>query len=152
MGHAHVAKSARPARPVIGGTGRGDAAFHADRARVSTGLADIAAEALERGASFVARRKVREPAIREPRDALHGDLFIRAHPERDRPLNRQRVQAGAVDAVPSARVVDDLRRPQKTKDFDLLLDAPRAVAPLHTERLVLDVVPADPGAETDAPA
>src|SRR5438046_5243105 len=93
---------------------------------------------------------MREPAVREPRDPLDRDLFIRAHPYRYGPLHRQGFDAGAVDAMPATGVVDELLSPQETEHLDLLLDPLGPVAPAHAECFVFDVVPADAGPEPDA--
>src|SRR5437879_8854132 len=95
---------------------------------------------------------MREPAVGEARHTFHRDLFIRTHPERDRPLHRERVDARSIDAMPAAFVVDELPRAEQAQHLDLLLDALGTIAPTHAERLVLDVVPSDRNAKTNATA
>src|SRR5207248_2188240 len=79
------------------------------------------------------------------------DLFVGAHPYRDRALDRQGLDARAIDAMPATGVIDHLLRPEKSEDLDLLLDPFGAVPPAHPEGFVLDVIPADGRAETHTP-
>src|SRR2546430_2031897 len=110
-------------------------------------LAQIRTERREALATRIIGLQMREPAVRDPRDAPHGRVGVAAHPDRDRTLHRQRVEAGAVDAVPASGVVDDLLREEEPQHFDLLLDPTRPVTELLAQRLVLDLVPAKPDAE-----
>src|SRR3989442_6505404 len=95
---------------------------------------------------------MREVAVSEPRDPLHRGIGVAAHPHRDRALHGQWVQPRAVDAMPASLGVHDLLGPEPAQERDLLLDAPSAVCELLAERLVLDEVPADTDAETEASA
>src|SRR3546814_20280998 len=72
-----------------------------------------------------------------------------AEPDRDRSLHRQRVQAGLVDPVPSAVERDQILRPERAEQSDLLLDPAAAGLEVLAERPVLDRVPADSDAETE---
>src|SRR3546814_20990008 len=72
-----------------------------------------------------------------------------AEPDRDRSLHRQRVQAGLVDPVPSAVERDQILRPERAAQSDLLLDPAAAGLEVLAERLVLDRVPAASDAEPE---
>src|SRR3546814_1099919 len=74
---------------------------------------------------------------------LEDGLGMAAEPDRDRSLHRQRVQAGLVDPVPSAVERDQILRPERAEQSDLLLDPAAAGLEVLAERLVLDRVPAD---------
>ncbi|HEX3792526.1 MAG TPA: hypothetical protein VHW44_31980 [Pseudonocardiaceae bacterium] len=65
-------------------------------------------------------------------------------PERDRPLYRQRADAGPVDPVQPAGEVDGLVRPQQTKHFKLLLEQRSPPVERLAERLELDRIPSPP--------
>ncbi len=75
-----------------------------------------------------------------------------ADPDRHRPLDPEREDAGVVDPVPLAGVVDDLIPRQVADDVDLLLEPAGTVAEILVQALVLDLVPADADAETEFPA
>ena len=63
---------------------------------------------------------------------------------------RQRRDAGGVDHLRRAGVVDARLGPEPAQQRDLLLHARRTATEVDPERLVLDVVPPDAHAETDA--
>src|SRR5919204_3464531 len=150
---AHVAEAFGEAHPLVHATLRcGDAPLEPDRVGVASRLAHVGAEPLETRAPLVVGQQVREPAVGDARGALHGGLGVRADPDGDRTLERERFEPRPIDAVKSTAVVDALRRPQQPQQLDLLLHPPRAVAEVHAERLELDVVPADAHAEAEPAA
>src|SRR5207248_6648719 len=75
-----------------------------------------------------------------------------ADPDRDRPLDRQRVEPGLVDAVVASLDGDHRLAPEAAHYVELLLHPPGAVLEILAERLELDVVPADADAEPEAAA
>ena len=123
-----------------------------DLRRVAAGLLDPAAEALHRRRPAAVERPLREEAVREASRAPERRLGGAADPDRDRPLDGERVDPGARDAVPAALEVDDRLGPEPAHHLDLLLRAPAAVAEVLAERLELDEVPAEPDAEPEVPA
>src|SRR5207237_10250791 len=108
--HSHLAKGERSACPVVRGAGGRDAAFDADAAGIAPGFAYVAPEPFETRAARLIRREMREPSVRQPSDALDRDLFVGAHPQRDGALDRQRIDAGAIDPMPGAGGRHDLGR------------------------------------------
>ena len=123
-----------------------------DLGRVAAGLADIAAELLDLGRALVVRREEREPPVAQPRGPPEDGVGMAAEPDRDRPLDRERVQPGIGDAVVLPLEGYELVGPEQPHDLDLLLDAPRAVPEIHAERFVFHVVPADRHAEPEPAA
>src|SRR5699024_8155389 len=73
------------------------------------------------------------------------------HPDRDRTL-RPGGDAGPIDAVMLAPMLDDRLRPETAEEGYLLLVTPGPVVEGRAQRLGLDRVPADSDAETAPPA
>ena len=88
--------------------------------------------------------------------AVSGDRptgsAARSHPQRDRPLHRQGVDAGVGDVVVTAVEIDDLFRPQAAKQFHLLLGAAAAGGEVLAQGFVLHGVPADADAQAQPPS
>ena len=107
----------------------------------------VAAEAIQGAGEQFARRELRHPTICEAPGSLEHLLDEvaeeRAHPDRDRPLHRQWVDADAIEMVPVAVERDEFVRPQLAHDGDLFLDASAPVREVLVERLVLHPVAAD---------
>src|SRR5581483_6254883 len=123
-----------------------------DRLRVAPCLLRPAAEALHRRLPAALERALREEAVRDSSGTANRLLGGAADPDRNRPLDGQRVDAGARDRVPAPVEVDDRLRPESPHHLDLLLHPPPAVAEVLAQRLELDEVPAEPDAETEASA
>ena len=120
--------------------------------RIAPGLLGPAAEALHRRRPAALERPLREEAVGEPGRPPDRGLGRSADPDRDRPLNRQRVDPGGGDAVPAALEVDDRLGPEPAQHLDLLLERRPRFAEVLAERLELDVVPAEADAEPEPPA
>src|SRR5581483_5849874 len=101
-----------------------DPPFDPDRLGVAPGFLGPAAEALQRRLPAPLERTLREEAVRDPRRSADRLLGGAADPHRNRPLDGQRVDAGARDAVPAALEVDDRLRPEPPHHLDLLLHPP----------------------------
>src|SRR2546423_2241500 len=95
---------------------------------------------------------MRHPAVGDARGAALDAVALAAHPDRDRPLHRQGIEARIGDAVVRAREGHELARPQRAHHGDLLLDAPAARTEVGAERLELDGIPSDRNAEPQAAA
>ena len=72
-----------------------------------------------------------------------------AEPDLNR-LRRTRLDAGSVNRVKLAVEVDQVVRPQRAHELDLLLLPAAAIAEILAQRLVLDVVPAAADAKSEA--
>src|SRR5438046_3959332 len=108
--------------------GQRDAAFDAERLRIAARLADQAVQAIDDGLGRRARPEVGHPAVGDARHPSLHDLALAAHPDRDRPLHGQGIDAGVGDAVLLARERHQLAGPQRAHHLDLLLDRrPRVV-------------------------
>jgi len=77
--------------------------------------------------ALVVGARLRKPAVSKASDAFQHRFGHAAHPDRDRPLYRQRIDAGRGDVVVLAVVRDDRLRPQLAQEIDLLLHAPPAI-------------------------
>ena len=92
-----------------------------------------------------------DEAVREPGGPVERRLARSTEPDRDGP-RRLRHECGSVNPVEAAREVDDGFGEQPAKQLDLLLLPGAAGAEVLPERLVLDVVPADPHTEAQPTA
>src|SRR4051794_16265351 len=106
-----------PARDVVGGSRladlpQGQGRLDADRGWVAPGVAGVIMESVQHRARLVVRRAQGEPAVADPPDALEGRLGHAADPDRDRALDRQRVDPGVVDRVPAPLEGDRRVRPE----------------------------------------
>ena len=87
-----------------------------------------------------------DEAVREPGGPVERRFTGSTKPNRDGP-RRLRHECGSVNPVEAAREVDDRFGEQPAKQLDLLLLAGAAGTEVLPERLVLNVVPADPHTE-----
>ncbi len=92
------------------------------------------------------------PAIRQARRTLQRGFGRGAEPDRDRPLDGQRIEAGVGDGVPLALECDQWLRPQQAQQRHLLLEALAASVKVLSQRLILDGVPPEPDAQAQPPA
>src|SRR5262249_21218267 len=99
------------AAPVVRGTSKGEAGLDAEGAGVAAGVADVAPEALDLGLPALRWMAEGKPAVGDPGGAPEDALVPAAQPDRNRPLDRPRVQAGPVEGVPATRKLDERLRP-----------------------------------------
>src|SRR5947208_655003 len=97
-------------------------------------------------------RGIRGPPRRHPPGTEAGRALQRGFgnapkPNRDGPLNGQRIKAGIVDDVVGSLVCDQRLSPELAQHLDLFFSAAPARLKFLTERVVLDVIPANPDAE-----
>src|SRR5439155_24951910 len=105
---------------------RPDAALDADRGRVAAGRAGGGLDRFELAAEMLGRAQRREPAVGEAAGALEDHRGAAADPDRDRALDRRRIDAGQLQVVPAPVEGHRLVRPQRAQDADLLLAAAAA--------------------------
>jgi hypothetical protein len=91
-----------------------------------------------------------EPALPPLAPAVAHALFAATEPDWDAPPG-QRLDPGAVDAMPLAGEVHHRLGPKMAQKFDLLLLPPAAVVEVFVQRVVLDVVPACADAQPQPP-
>ena len=159
---AHATPLLGPGLPELGITiGVIDPRLHADGVRVASGGDRSLAHLGDGGCRlWIIGLELGEPAVgATPHSAEHavsGDrpagAAAGAHPQRDRPLHRQRVDAGVGYIVVAAVKIDDLFRPEPAQQFHLLLGATAAGGEVLAERFVLDGVPADANAQAQPPS
>src|SRR5438309_10541056 len=101
-----VAERVRRGDPFVGPAQPGDADATLDRKAggIAARVTEVAPEALERRAAALVRGVLREPTVSDARDAPQRVVGRAAHPDRDRPLYRARIEARTIDAMPAARV------------------------------------------------
>ena len=121
-------------------------------AGIAPGLARIAADFFDRRPAFFIGTHERKPTVAELRQAAQRALVRAAEPDRDRPLDRQWIDAGVGDLVPAAVESDQFLGPELAQHFDLLLRAPAAIFEIFTEGFVFHRVPADTDTEAQAAA
>jgi hypothetical protein len=129
-----------------------DTTFDTDILRLSAGLIDVFVKAGHRLVGAVVEAELREPAVGDAGRALDDGLGIAAHPDRDRPLDGKRQDAGLVDAVPASFEVDHFLGPQGAHNGDLLTDAAASGREVFAQGLVLDRVPANRDAQPQTSA
>jgi hypothetical protein len=104
------------------------------------------------GVQLRARLHLREPAVGEPAGPPVRGGRLAAEPDRDRPLHRHRREPGAGHPLVRAAERDARLGPQPAQQLDLLLDPAASGGEVLAERLVLDLVPAEPDAEPELAA
>src|SRR5215467_859816 len=96
--------------------GDANAPFDTDAGWITSSSPRIATHALKCGPPLVIRRKLREPAIRQTSNAFDHRFDPRSpttQPQRNRTLDRQRVEAGVANMVPAPVEIDHFLRPQR---------------------------------------
>src|SRR5712692_8797327 len=74
--------------------GKREPALDAELCGIAAGLLDPSVDSVDDRLSFGARAEVGHPAVGDARGPADGALALAAHPDRDRALYRQRVEAG----------------------------------------------------------
>src|SRR5258708_33405372 len=97
---AHRAKALGRARQLVIGHARTRSALQTDTRGIAARTLHPLPELGGAGGALVRRREVREEPIREPRHAPARGLAVGTHPKAARPLDRERLEAGAIHVVP----------------------------------------------------
>src|SRR5262249_15174407 len=95
--------------------GQANAPFDTNGRWITSGSPRVATHALKRGPSHVIRLKLWEPAIRQTSNTFDHRFDPRSpptEPQRNRALNRQRVEASVVNMMPASMEIDHILRPQ----------------------------------------
>ncbi len=119
-----------------------DPPFHPELPGVAAGAAG---PLVDDGPGLVEPRsgnRLGKPAVGQAPDPAQGPLGCPAEPDRDRPLDRQRRQAGAGDPLRGTLVGHGPLGPQPAEELHLLLGTPAPIGEAAAEGLVLDGVPA----------
>ncbi len=142
------------ARSSGGNLSQGHAPLDPERGRIAARLPDEAVETVHGllGGGARAEGLQRDPAVREAGRAAEDRLGLAPHPDGNRPLDGQRLDARVGHAVPPALVGHQLAGPEEPHDLELLLDPPAAIVDVLAERLELDRVPADADAQAQPAA
>src|SRR5438132_1385653 len=115
---------------------------------VAASLFEIAMELLNISFDPVVRWPARRhPPLTESRGALEDRLCGTPKPDRNGTLNGQRIDAGIVNVVLCGMVRDQWLGPELTQHLDLLFDPVPTPLKFLAQRIVLDVVPANPNTE-----
>src|SRR5262245_16470564 len=91
--------------------GKADAAFDADRHRITSRITRVMAHAVQRLFAGLIGRKLWEPAIGQATHAPDHSLGSAAQPDGNGTLNGEGVEAGVGDLVPAALEIHDLLGP-----------------------------------------
>src|SRR3984893_9144436 len=128
-----------------------DPGVDAELLGIATGGLQIPMELIHVSLHAIVRRSAgRHPAVPDPRGAPEHGLRGTPEPDGDGTLDGQRIDPGIVNHVVRALVRDERVGPELAEDFDLLFDAAPARLKRLAERVVLDVVPANPNAKAQA--
>src|SRR5262245_15834203 len=152
MGGAEVLPLTRAARPLgRSADGVGEPALDADRRGGAARLLDVVAYAAYDLPRLVARLELWKPAVGDLCHALEHGLGHAAEPYGNGTLDRQRIDAHAIELVIGALEAHERLGPELAHDRDLLADPPAARVEVLVQRLKLGVVPADADAQAKAP-
>ena len=101
VGGAQVAPAGDEGAPLVGGAPADvELRLEADGAGVAAGFAGVVVDAGDGRAHRLVRLPPGEPAVADLADPAQGRLGVAADPDRDRALDRQRVDPGRVDPLP----------------------------------------------------
>src|SRR6185437_6832337 len=132
--------------------GRVDTSFQTELVDVAAGLADVFAHARDVGGPTFGRLPIGHPTIANPGQALERSFIRAAKPDRNRTLDWQGIDAGAIDVVPLPVKLDHRLGPELAQDGDLLFDPSPTIVEILPERLVLDRIPTEADAEAKTTA
>ena len=153
MGGAEVTPFASALRPLGRSTdGEGESPLNPNGRGSPARVLHVAAHPIQDLPRLVAGLELREPAVRDLGHPLEHGLGHAADPHRDGALDRQRIDAGAIEVMVGALEGHHGLGPELAHDRNLLGDAPAPGAEVLVQRLILDVVPADADAQAQAPA
>ena len=153
MGRAESAPRLHLRSPIVRGAAA-DActALNADFGGVSAGLTRVVVETLQGLAAAGVGAELGKPAVGSTSNAPYDRLSAAAHPQGNRPLDGQGVDARGGDRVPPTPEGDHVLGPQGAHQRHLLLHPAAAGVEVLAQGLVLNLVPADANAQPKAAA
>src|SRR4029450_9670460 len=104
----------------------------------ATRFLELAVDPTHDGLRRETRPEMGHPAVGHACGPADHHLALAAHPDRDRPLHRKRIDSRVGNAVPLALPANQVVRPQRAHDLDLLLDALAAGLEALAERFGVD--------------
>ena len=130
----------------------GEARFQTEFAATASGLLEETVELCQGRLGIGGGAAEADPSVSQAGDPPQGRFRASAKPDRDRTLDRQRIEAGIRDRVPGTLEVDQRFGPQPAHQGDLFLDAFAAVMEVFVQSGVFDLIPAQPNPQAQPAA